>query len=198
MISVDICEDVFKQRHPEEPYKVCARKDGGVTIFNKRHVLRFDRWGKECLTRPNQSIYWTVYPCNGELDELKKSAFEVILLDVDFGMDMAFGSSMSKIPKELHHISGHYLIRFDNGIYKVGKTFNLGQRISYYLTYMRHGRALYNPRGFTLKYVIRSSGGLRLDTYFRHICAKYQISGEHFSKIDPALDYLLWERAIKL
>jgi hypothetical protein len=132
------------------------------------------------------------YPRVDYFERIKSNLREVYSVNATFGEGTEFGISMSKIPRWFEVDAWCYVLKFDNGIYKVGVTRDIRRRMYDYQHYLE--TLLYNPSGFVLMYLLSGTE----DTDIKNLCIRYQIVGEHLRKLDPGLQTILSERAVDI
>jgi len=125
-----------------------------------------------------------------ELEDIEKRIQTVYSLNIPFGEEHDFENGASMIP-ERDWVC--YILRFESGIYKIGRAYNLKQRRSGYIGDIKYNRTLEGARNFALIYLIKPkrSNPDQLELALTRLCRPYRVKGEYFRGLDKRLEYAL-------
>ena len=125
-----------------------------------------------------------------ELEGIENRIQAVYSLNIPFGEEHDFESGASMIP-ERDWVC--YILRFESEIYKIGRAYNLKQRLFGYRGDIKYNRTLDGARNFSLIYLIKPkrSNPDQLELALTRLCRPYRVKEECFRGLDKRLEYAL-------
>jgi hypothetical protein len=111
---------------------------------------------------------------------MKKETFQLLEPNIRCSIS---NSNLSNIPNIDECV---YILKFDSGIVKIGRTVQLKRRMGSYLSDMRDGKGRFNKSGFVIKYVIVTHDlgqAVYLEMVLLDLNLDYRIKGEYMTDL---------------